>query len=70
VEQRNKMVIGDEIEIIGPQRDMFAQKLEEMWDEEGEPIDAAPHPQMIVKMKMSKPVAKFDILRRERKDGE
>jgi putative protease len=70
VEQRNKMVIGDEIEIIGPKRDMFAQKLEKMWNDEGEEIESAPHPQMIVKIKMSKPVARFDILRRERKDGE
>jgi putative protease len=70
VEQRNKMVIGDEIEIIGPKREMFAQKLENMWNYEGEEIESAPHPQMIVKIKMTKPVARFDILRRERKDGE
>ncbi|MDF2592738.1 MAG: peptidase [Clostridia bacterium] len=70
VEQRNKMVIGDEIEIIGPKRDMFAQKLEKMWNSEGEEIESAPHPQMIIKIKMAKPVSRFDILRRERKDGE
>lgn len=70
VEQRNKMVIGDEIEIIGPKRDMFAQKLEKMWNVDDVEIESAPHPQMIVKIKMAKPVARFDILRRERKDGE
>jgi putative protease len=70
VEQRNKMILGDEIEIIGPKRDMFKQKLEKMWNAEGEEIESAPHPQMIVKIKMAKPVARFDILRRERKDGE
>jgi U32 family peptidase len=70
IEQRNKMVLGDEIEVIGPKRDMFAQKLEKMWNADGEEIESAPHPQMIIKIKMAKPVAKFDILRRERKDGE
>lgn len=70
VEQRNKMVIGDEIEVIGPNRDMFKQKLELMWNEQGEEIEAAPHPQQILKIKMSKPVAQYDILRRERRDGE
>jgi U32 family peptidase len=70
VEQRNKMILGDEIEVIGPKRDMFAQKLEKMWNADGEEIESAPHPQMIIKIKMAKPVAKFDILRRERKDGE
>lgn len=70
VEQRNKMVVGDEIEVIGPDREMFTQKIEKMWNDQDEEIEAAPHPQQIVKIKMAKPVAQFDILRRERKDGE
>lgn len=70
VEQRNRMLVGDEIEVIGPHRQLFTQKLEKMWNEEGEEISAAPHPQQIVTIKMEKPVEKHDILRRERKDGE
>ncbi len=67
VEQRNKMNIGDDIEIIGPKRDMFKQRIEKMWDEEDNPIESAPHPQQKVKIKMDKPVGKYDILRRESK---
>lgn len=70
VEQRNRMLAGDEIEIIGPHRGLFSQRIEKMWNEEGEEIQSAPHPQQIVAMKMEKPVEKYDILRRERKDGE
>jgi putative protease len=70
VEQRNRMLVGDEIEVIGPHRQLFTQKLEKMWNDEGEEISAAPHPQQIVSIKMDKPVEKNDILRRERKDGE
>jgi U32 family peptidase len=70
VEQRNKMLVGDEIEVIGPHRQLFIQKLEKMWNAEGEEIAAAPHPQQIVTIKMERPVEKHDILRRERKDGE
>ncbi len=70
VEQRNKMVVGDEIEVIGPHRQLFTQKIEKMWNDESEEISAAPHPQQIVTIKMDKPVEKNDILRRERKDGE
>lgn len=70
VEQRNRMLVGDEIEIIGPHRQLFTQKIEKMWNEEGEEISAAPHPQQIISIKMKKPVEKHDILRRERKDGE
>lgn len=70
VEQRNRMLAGDEIEIIGPHRELFSQRIEKMWNEEGAEIQSAPHPQQIVTMKMEKPVEKYDILRRERKDGE
>lgn len=70
VEQRNRMIVGDEIEVIGPHRQLFKQKIENMWNDEGEEITAAPHPQQIVTIKMKKPVDKHDILRRERKDGE
>jgi putative protease len=70
IEQRNRMFTGDEIEIIGPHRQLFTQKIEKMWNDEGEEIQSAPHPQQIITMKMVKPVEKYDILRRERKDGE
>jgi putative protease len=70
VEQRNKMFLGDEIEVIGPRRQLFAQKIEKMWNDLGEEISTAPHPQQIVTIKMERPVEKHDILRRERKEGE
>ena len=65
VEQRNKMFLGDEIEIIGPNRRMFKQIITKMIDDEGRIIESAPHPQQRIKMKMRKPVSKYDILRRE-----
>ena len=69
VEQRNKMVIGDEIEIFGPGTDFFIQQLTEMYNEEGEPIDAAPHPQQILKIKMNKPVKENFMLRKKKEKG-
>lgn len=68
VEQRNKMVIGDEIEVFGPGADYFTQELKEMYNEEGEPIDSAPHPQQILKIKMEQPV-KENFMLRKRKDS-
>ncbi len=70
VEQRNRMFVGDEIEVIGPHRQLFTQKIDKMWNDQGEAIASAPHPQQIVTIKMEEPVEKHDILRRERKDGE
>ena len=68
IEQRNRMFLGDEIEVFGPDKYHFTQKIEKMWNEEGEEIDVAPHPQQIVKMKMNKPVENWDILRIARRD--
>ena len=70
IEQRNKMILGDQIEVVGPNREVFTQRIDQMWNEEGNEIETAPHPQQIIKMPMVKKVAKYDILRRERKDGE
>ena len=69
VEQRNKMVIGDEIEVFGPGTDFFAQPLTEMYNEEGEPIDSAPHPQQILKIKMAEPVKENFMLRKQKEKG-
>lgn len=66
VEQRNKMVIGDKIEVFGPGADFFEQELKEMYDEEGNAVDSAPHPQQILKIKMDKPVKPFFMIRKEK----
>ena len=66
VEQRNKMDLGDTIEVFGPKAGYFTQKLEYMTDEEGEPLRSAPHPQQILKIKMAQPVAEMFMLRKEK----
>jgi len=66
VEQRNKMSVGEEIEIFGPDIDFFTQKLEIMLNEEGEPVESAPHPQQILKIKMAQPVKENYMLRRRK----
>lgn len=70
IEQRNKMSQGEEIEIIGPHKKMFTQKIETMWNEDGQEISSAPHPQQILKMEMKQEVEKYDIIRRERNEDE
>ena len=62
------MVIGDEIEIFGPNTDFFVQNLTEMYNEEGEPIESAPHPQQILKIKMEHPVEPNFMLRKKKEN--
>ena len=66
VEQRNKMTIGETIEIFGPDISFFEQTITEMYDyESGEPVQSAPHPQQILKFKVDQPVRKDYILRKK-----
>ena len=67
VEQRNKMTVGEEIEVFGPDINFFTQKVSEMYDAEtGERLESAPHPQQLLKMKMDHPVKDNYILRKKK----
>lgn len=64
IEQRNHFRIGDEIEFYGPGFNHLTQTIETLWNESDEPIDRAPHPMMIVKMKVNFPVNPYDLIRK------
>lgn len=68
IEQRNRMFAGEEIEVFGPGKDYFTQTIDSMWDEEGNEIEVAPHAQQILKIKMTQPVERFDLIRKPRED--
>ena len=65
VEQRNNMKLGQEIEVFQPQLPGYRQLLGEMYNDKGEAIEVAPHPQQIVKIRMEAPVEPYAILRRD-----
>lgn len=64
IEQRNNFGVGDEVEFYGPGFTHVYQKIEQLWDENGEPIERAPNPLMIVKMKVHTPVKPMDMMRK------
>lgn len=67
VEQRNKINVGDEIEVFGPGIEYFTMKVEKMLDAEtGEAIESAPHAQQMINIEMNFPVNKDFLLRRKR----
>ncbi|HEX2927462.1 MAG TPA: U32 family peptidase [Ruminiclostridium sp.] len=65
IEQRNRMIVGDEIEIVSPGKGYFVQTIESMKNEDGETIRTAPHAQMIVYMPIKYEVGPYTILRRK-----
>ncbi len=64
VEQRNKIVIGDEIEVFGPYTDYFTQIIDVMLSTDGVPIESASHAQQIIQIKMNRPVKEKFIIRK------
>ena len=66
VEQRGKLEIGQEIEILQPQNQTFLQTLTDMFDEEGNKIDSAPHAQQIIKIKLSQTAQPWSLIRTAR----
>ena len=68
IEQRNRIFVGEEVEVFGPGKDYFTQKIENMWDKDDNEIEVAPHAQQILKIKMDYPVEKYDLIRKGRED--
>ncbi|HFI0463369.1 TPA: U32 family peptidase [Streptococcus suis] len=66
IQQRNNFKVGDLIEFYGPGMRHFQQELTELWDENGSPIEVAPHAMMICKIKVDQPVQKFDMIRKRK----
>ncbi|QSZ26539.1 U32 family peptidase [Aceticella autotrophica] len=64
IEQRNRVFKGDTVEIIGPD-EQFEQIIENMQDANENEIEVAPHPQMIIKIPVKKPVKKYYMLRKK-----
>lgn len=67
IQQRNKFSVGDTIEFFGPKMDRFTQTIGEMWNDKDEKIESAPHAMQMVKMRVDRPVAQHDMMRKEKK---
>lgn len=65
IEQRNKFVVGDKVEFLRHNGEVFEMVVEEMYNDKGEKITEAPHPQQIIKLKVDKAVENFDMMRKE-----
>ncbi len=64
IEQRNRFFDGDVVEILTPGDDDFGHKICGMYNEEGEKIEVAPHPQMTVEIDFGKKLEPYTILRK------
>ncbi|MBE6156876.1 MAG: U32 family peptidase [Firmicutes bacterium] len=63
LEQRNYFKIGDIVEFIGPNMDTLTYTISTIVNEDGEKIDVARHPKMIVKLPLDIELEKYAMMR-------
>lgn len=63
LEQRNYFKKGDIVEFFGPHTECFTYTILEMYNEDNELIEVARHPKMTVKIRVSKHLNKYDMMR-------
>ena len=68
VRQRNHFSVGDEIEFYGPGFQHFHQSVTLMYNEDGESIDRAPNPMMLLTMPVAQPVHVGDMIRKKKEE--
>ena len=64
IEQRNKFSVGEEIEVMPAKGPSFSMIVTEIYNEAGESVESAPHPQEKLRGKFSQPVQPFDMMRK------
>ncbi len=74
IEQRNKFSVGDQIEVMKPDGQNLAVTVRAILDEEGTPVQSAPHPKQVLYLDLEYEKAPggsiepYDILRRKEED--
>lgn len=63
IEQRNNFSKGMIVQFFGPNTETFNYEVDDIYNEDGEVIDVARHPQMIIKLKVDTKLNKFDMMR-------
>ena len=63
LEQRNYFKVGDEVQFFGPNMETFSYTVHTIWNENGEEISVANHPNMILKMPLDRYVSRLDMMR-------
>lgn len=67
ITQRNKFTVGEEIEIMKPNGANLTVTVKAIYDEEGNSVESAPHPQQKLFVDLGVEIAEYDLLRRAEK---
>ena len=65
IEQRNKFSVGEEIEIMKPDGENITTKVLQIFNEDEEEQESAPHPKQVLYIRLDQRADHYDILRRQ-----
>ena len=64
ITQRNKFVTGETIEVMKPDGRNLTVQVNAIYDEDGNQVESAPHPQQKLFVDLGEDIDVYDILRR------
>ena len=67
ITQRNKFVVGETIEVMKPDGENVSVTVKAIYDEEGQSVESAPHPQQKLYVDLGTKIEVYDLLRRQEK---
>ena len=62
--QKNKFNVGEKLDVMRPHTESFEVIVEDMLDENGEHIDSCPHAEQKIRVRFSRQLEEWDIVRR------
>jgi len=62
--QKNKISVGDTVEIISPDNEPFSYTVDKIWDENDLEIESVPHPMQIFKLNIGRELSQFSMIRK------
>ena len=68
--QKNKLSLGDTVEVMLPNGEPFSFVIDKMWDEDDKEIETAPHPMQIFKLSLGRELPEFSMLRKSVQGGQ
>lgn len=68
--ERNYFNRGDEVEIFTPNKEVFSYTIEEIFDENMNPLEVARHPEQVLKLKFDHELPAYSMIRLIKKKGE
>lgn len=66
IEQRNRFFEGDELETVIPYEESFAFSVKNLRDENGNPVQSAPHPGQVLRLSIGRELPELSLLRKKK----